>query len=206
MSGRVKTQLVVEACNAGIEKAYYTYLNMTGGHWLWYAPEYFITTMIALELHNVVGSKYITLENSTHDALSYSGAIGKGKLHQEIRANGRVDILLWWGNGSPRAIIEVKNRLYNINQYADDIKRIKGMLNRKVADSSLEFGIFSFYTESKNSEKNNAENSLDRKLKTIETNIADILGADFYFEFNTTATHSEDDNSWCAVSVLIKRL
>lgn len=205
MSGLISTKSIIDACNAGVERAYNTYLAMTGNCWLWLAPEYFITTMIALELNSLAGSKYVTMEHSAYDVLSNSEAIGRGKLHREIRANGRIDILLWWGSKRPRAIIEVKNRIYNKNQYTADIKRIKNMLNRKADSSSLRFGIFSFYTESKYSEIGSAKVRLDKRLNTIESNIKEIIGEDFSCKLYSMPVHSDDDNSWCAASVLIKR-
>ena len=39
----------------------------------------------------------------------------------DIREKGRVDILLWWANDTPRAIIEIKNQIYTKAQYEKDI-------------------------------------------------------------------------------------
>jgi len=121
--GPISKESIVSACVLGIQIAQTKYLKMSGD-WVCWAPEYFITSCIAQKISKQKGSKYVTLENSAYDALSEAGALGRGKLHKNIRSNGRFDILLWWGYGQPRAIIEVKNRVFNKTQYESDLKRI----------------------------------------------------------------------------------
>lgn len=77
MKGRISKLAVVDVCLEGIASAQNEYFEMSGGDWVYWAPEYFITTTIARCLHQAKGSKYVTIENGAYDALDYAGAIGK---------------------------------------------------------------------------------------------------------------------------------
>ncbi|HHK8569002.1 TPA: hypothetical protein ACQYCS_004673 [Vibrio parahaemolyticus] len=81
MKGRISKLAVVDACLEGVVSAQYEYCDMSGGDWVCWAPEYFITTTIAQYLHQAKGNKYVTMESGAYDALDYAGAVGKGRLH-----------------------------------------------------------------------------------------------------------------------------
>lgn len=82
MSGPIKIQTIIDACNQGVHNAFHSHYKMSGGLSLWNAPEYFITSMIALELNSLEGNKYITLEHNIIDALENAGAKGRGNYIQ----------------------------------------------------------------------------------------------------------------------------
>ena len=107
MAGPLSIEDIVSAALKGIATAQKEYLAWSDD-WLWCAPEYFSTVYVAREIGKIASPKYITLENNAASAIEDAGAKGRGKLHSAIRPNGRFDILLWWGNGKPRAPIEVK--------------------------------------------------------------------------------------------------
>ena len=205
--GRVTRSDVVKACQKGIVNAQKQYAEMAGEP-MWYGPEYFITTHIAQSLNKAAGSKFITLENSAYYGLQDANALGKGTLHSDLRSNGRFDILLWWANELPRAVIEVKNRVYNKTQYESDIKRIKQTLERKSESSSLEFGVFSFYTLAYDSEikENSGKQTLESRLSTIESRISDMVGANFNIEMARHIKYCDvGEVYWAAASVIITR-
>ncbi|MBU1024144.1 hypothetical protein KKB99_07670, partial [bacterium] len=81
------------------------------------------------------------MENSAKSAIVDAGARGRGRLHSKIRSAGRFDILLWWGSSTPRAVIEIKNQIYRIDNIEKDILRIKEVLKRKYDDSTFQFGV-----------------------------------------------------------------
>jgi len=205
MSAAASINSIISACNKGINSAYKSYEEMSTER-LWSAPEYFITSLIAIEIANSPGSKYVTLEGGIHNSLECAGATGKGKFHKAINLNGRSDIVIWWAGDTPRAIIEVKNRVSNKKNYEKDIHRIMHMLNRKSDDSSLQFGVFAFYTSTTKSSKSSASVILDNRLKKIEENVIDLLGDNFTAKFYPESKHSDkDDKSWCACSILIRK-
>jgi hypothetical protein len=154
---KISKDEILEACVNGICKSFDKYLEWSGGEWLWHAPEYFLTVNIANELWAIdKTSKYITLEDNVRKTLTVADAKIKGKLSKQIRPNGRSDIVLWWGNGQPRGIIEVKHAIYNFEALKEDIDRILGILKQ---DSKIEFGITTFYID-RNLQNGNASNTL----------------------------------------------
>ena len=113
MSKQISCDKIIKATLAGIKKSHIQYKTWSGGDWLWEAPEYLITITVANKISGLVGSKYITLENNTKSTISEAGGLGKGRLPRDLRERGKVDILLWWGNNKPRAVIEIKNFIYD---------------------------------------------------------------------------------------------
>jgi len=204
MSTRLPIKVVTNAILEGIKKAESDYQEWADGDWLWRAPEYMLTVYVAKQIANLNYSKYITLENSTKDAMEIAGANVKGGLHAKIRANGRVDILLWWARGDPRAVIELKNSVYSYRKIKKDVDRISRMLKTKSKESSLQFGTISFYMARYYKNGNSKEMMKKQIYKllelvrndasiycTIELEYSDIIVQD---------TH----NAWCCVNFIFK--
>lgn len=204
MKGRVSVSTVVSACIEGITNAQNQYVSMSGGDWVYWAPEYFITSSIAQSLHNASGKKYITIENGAYDALYYAGAVGQGRLHRDIRPSGRFDLLLWWAKGHPRAVIEVKNRVFNKSQYESDLKRIAAVISRKKDSSTMEFGVFAFYSATKNSSSKCSHDILEQRKKIIKNNAKKIIGDQFKVTLHTSETIVDDEHAWLAGCILIE--
>ena len=108
MSATELARIVVSA----IENAHQEYLEMSGGSWLWEAPEYFTTTAIAHALFKHEKVSYIELECNVRDTLRDAGATQRGRIPNRLRPAGKFDILLWGNNDKgellPVAPIEVK--------------------------------------------------------------------------------------------------
>ena len=105
MPRQIPVSKVVEATLDGFIEAQTINEKWSGGYWLWQAPEYLISSSVARSIAALDGAKFITLEHGAKSAIENAGAKGKGRLHRDIREKGKVDILLWWGDGSPRAVI-----------------------------------------------------------------------------------------------------
>jgi len=195
---------VVDICLEGVVSAQKQYCDMSGGYWVCWAPEYFITTSIAQSLYKAKGSKYVTIENDVYDALNYAGAVGKGRLHVDIRSGGRFDLLLWWAKGDPRAVIEVKNRVFNKTQYESDLKRITAVLKRKKQESTMEFGAFVFYTATDDSSTKNSHAILDQRILTIQKNAQDIVGNEFKASLHTSDILIDNESGWFAGCILVE--
>lgn len=195
---------VVDATIVGIKNAQRQYHEWSGGNWLWEAPEFFITTCIANQISTLEGSKYLTLENGASDAIVDAGARGRGRLHSHIREAGRVDILLWWADGTPRAIIEVKNQINYLGQYHDDIKRIDKFLKRSPGTSSLQFGLFAFYDSAVNGPRKSAKLKVADKLANIHGECKSLLGKQFSASLHKSEIHEEEDSAWAAACLLVK--
>ena len=131
--GPVPMSDVIKKTLSGIAKAQRDYEAWSGGLWLWEAPEYMLTTYIAKELWTIPGSKYLTLESNVRRTLEDAGGMGKGRISEAAREDGRSDIMLWWSsNDMPRAVIEVKNQVSDsATEIKQDIKRISTRLLHK---------------------------------------------------------------------------
>ncbi|SFO99525.1 hypothetical protein [Hydrogenimonas thermophila] len=107
---KVTQNEILNSCLRGIKNSFNEYLKWSGDEFLWRAPEYLLTVNIAKELSKINKTKFITLEDNVKEILNNADAKIKGYLGQKLRADGRSDIVLWWANGTPRGIIEVKHR------------------------------------------------------------------------------------------------
>ncbi len=204
MKGRISRSKVVDECLNGVISAQEQYEEMSGGNWVCWAPEYFLTSCVAQSLSDMKGSKYITIENGAYDALDYAGAVGKGRLHRDIRSSGRFDLLLWWAKGDPRAVIEVKNRVFNKTQYEADLKRITAVLKRKKQESTMEFGAFAFYSATDDSTTQNSKDILIQRIEKIKINAQAIVGPEFCATLYTSDIEVEEESAWFAGCILVE--
>ncbi len=161
---------ILNSCVEGIKKSFEEYKDWSGGEWLWNAPEYLITVNIAKELNKINKPKFITLEDNVRETLKNANAKIKGNLKEKIRADGRSDIILWWGRGTPRGIIEVKNAVFQTNHILNDVNRILGILEK---DSDIELGIVTFYID-RHYEAKNPREELEKRIKEILKNLEEI--------------------------------
>jgi len=203
MPKQISIDSVVDAALAGIVKSQNEYEEWSGGRWLWMGPEYLITVNVANEIAKIEGTKYITLENGASSAIEDAGAKGRGRLHNGIRQNGRFDILLWWADGTPRAVIEIKNQIIGKEQYEKDIIRIKECLRRNNHESTLQFGLFCFY-ESASDGRSLAIEKIQERLKKIKTNTKELLGDNFKVSLVRSDIIQNLDSAWCAACVLVR--
>lgn len=205
MSQCVSMDEVVNCALEAIVNAHDEYLIWTNGEWLWNAPEYFLTVKIAEKIANLEKTKFVTMEDNVDYILDHAHAKGSGRMHSDIRSNGRFDIVLWWAGGKPRAVIEVKNRVNVFSKIADDIKRIKEVLNRKVGASKIQFGLMAFYISQQY--KNSAKDMLQKQINNIFEQAEKMVGDDFQIEqYGQEFMFCEDDiNAYSPVVFLIKR-
>ena len=204
MPGQIPIQEIVSSTLDGIVQAQRSYDEWTEGDWLWNAPEYLLTTFIANKISKINGAKYITLENNAKEALDDAGAIGKGKLNSKIRATGRFDVVLWWGNYKPRAIIEVKNQISQLKHIKSDLQRITQVLKRKSDLSSFQFGLMAFYTSTTDKNEFSAKEILQKRLENIKSQAKALFGDEFDVSIHSKNIRTEEDSAWVAAVLLIK--
>jgi len=192
---------ILDKCINGIKKSFKEYLKWSDDEWLWNAPEYLITVNIAKELSAIEGAKFITLEDNIKKTLKTANAKIKGKLSKNIRPDGRSDIVLWWGKGTPRGIIEVKNAIYRKDNLEDDLNRIYGLLKKS---SDIEFGITTFYID-RNYKNGNATKTLERRINNefIEKIKIEVLSHNFKYKPLCKEILSDENNSAFAVALMI---
>jgi hypothetical protein len=113
------------ACVKAVQKAFDVHWKLTGGLPLTFAPEAFIQGQIAIALARL--NLWVTLESKVYEALTDAGAEMRGRSLR--RGGGRLDLISWWKNGSPRHLIEVK-KLRHTQALNSDAKRLAAMLRR----------------------------------------------------------------------------
>ena len=113
------------ACVKAVKTAFKQHWTFTGGLPLTFAPDAYIQGQIAHELSK--RGLYVTMESKVYEALTEAGAEMRGRYMK--RVGGRLDLVTWWKNGTPRHLIEVK-KLRHKEAIAADVKRLRAMLKR----------------------------------------------------------------------------
>ncbi len=153
MPRQIDQSRLFQAILNGVKNAQDFYEDCSGGHWLWEAPEFLISTHIAQSVSKLKGSALVTLESNVRSALSDAAAKSRGAPPTKLRSNGRFDLVIWWGGGTPRAAIEVKNQVVSYSQIYKDVERIQSLVKRKSDSTTFQFGAIVFYTSAQDSTK-----------------------------------------------------
>lgn len=204
MSKAISINKIIESTLDGIDESMEIYQKWSGGEWLWNAPEYLITVKIAENIANINGSKYITLEDNVDYILDVSNDKDKGQVSELARANGRSDVVLWWANGTPRAIIEVKNAVFRLDKIAQDIDRIQEVLKNEQLDTSIQFGLIAFYID-RGYKTGNAKENIQKRIYKIHNEIKEQY-PDMSCELNFREKEiiKDDNDAWSSVVFLLK--
>lgn len=170
MSRAVPKKAVREAVLKGIDDAYRAHIRMSRRRFM-RASEHFISGKIAERLQRVSKDCSVELEMDVEEAMKMAKATKRGPVPASLRANGRFDIALWWkSKGSPRAIIEVKNRVISWNVVASDAGRICAALRRADAHANLQLGCMALFCAAPRSisSMSGAEIALRKLLEDLE--------------------------------------
>ena len=198
---------VIRNTLAGIAKAHADYERWTGGDWLFYAPEYLLTTYIAQEIatHRDHGY-YLSLEHNARHAIREAGGLRAGRPRQDLRLGGRFDILLWWAKGTPRAIIEVKKHVSAFEHIEEDVSRICSVLKQKKdIRQGIRQGLVAYYT-SHDSDSKKLEKFLLRRLEGIETGTREYVeDRELSLKHHRAEINIVDDSGWVAAVLEISR-
>lgn len=203
MPAQVSMSKVVSGALNGVAKAQKAYAAWSGGEWLWNAPEYMSTVFVAQEIAKLDGVKYVTVEHGTKSAMEDAGAIGRGKLHNKIRAGGRFDILLWWADGLPRAPIEVKCQVVSVEKIKADLHRIEKVVHRNKKDSSFQFGMLVFYTSCRKHKGFSAKEILEKRLENINADCKKVV-ANCSVKMTNSRIYTDGDSAWVASAIVLK--
>ena len=148
MPRQIPREAVAQSVVAGITRAQHDYEALSGGDWVWTAAEYWITTYVAKEVGDIPGAKLVTVETSAKQAVEDAGGSRRGRPPSAARLGGRFDILLWYANGFPRAVIEIKSQT-SISPVLEDVDRIQSLLKSRSDSSTLSFGVIGYYFSAK---------------------------------------------------------
>jgi len=204
MSKAISIDKIIESTLDGIDESMNVYQEWSGGEWLWNAPEYLITVKIAENIAKTKTKKYITLEDNVDYVLNLSNAKGQGKVSEKTRTNGRSDIVLWWADGTPRAIIEVKNSVFRLDKISHDIERIREVLKRKKSNNTLQFGLIAFYID-REYKGGDAKEKIEKRIYQIYNEIKEQY-SDISCElaFREKDIINDNQDAWASVVFLLK--
>ena len=160
---------VIKNIHRGIARAQRDYEAWTGGDWLWHGPEYMLTTYIAKDVSRAMKLQtfYIVPERNVRVSVDEAGGVGRGKVSDRLRLNGKFDLLMLWANGSPRAIIEVKNQIVSFAALEADAARIVSVLQRE--RTTFRCGLIAFYTSWVDSNIEPAKVRLVNRVAEVES-------------------------------------
>ena len=205
MGRQISQKRIIDATLAGVEKAQRFYEDASGDNWLWEGPEYLLVVHVAKALHKLEGAKYCTLESNVHATLKDAQAVTLGAPPKRLRHKGRFDLVLWWGNGAPRAAFEFKNQVYSYAQIAHDVARIEGVVERNAESSSFQFGAIVFYTSCLESTRNSAGDKLNARVDHLYKELKTHVSAKAITDLHKGKIHTEGDSAWCAVCITLRR-
>ncbi len=203
---RVNQTSLIKAIIDGAEKAHAFYEECSGGRWLWESAEYLINVFVAQEINAIDGAKYCTLETNVHQTLKDAQAVKRGPLKKELRHNGRFDLVVWWGNGKPRAAMEFKNQVHSYNNISKDIERIRAVVQNNPSSSSFEFGTIVFYTSCDKSSRNSAEDKIKNRIDLLHKRAESSVFKDTSVTLHHGEVHVEDESAWIFVCMVLKKL
>jgi len=166
MSRSIPYPEILKAALDGVNNSFRKYHGWSNGYWLGSAPESFIEAEIANSLSKIV--PFITLQDTIRDILKNANADLRGPKPRNSSI-GRMDIVVWWADETPRVLIEIKKAWKN-NSLNDDAKRLRQLLNK---ESTLQKGVIVAYTSAKNPETidNRFENMAYNSGTTLEDRI-----------------------------------
>lgn len=203
MPGPLSINSVVKAALNGVVLAQKEYENWSQ-EWLWMAPEYFTTVSVARQIEKLTVQEFVTLEHSAKKAIKDAGATGRGKLHHSIRAGGKIDILLWWGDGTPRAPIEVKVQVSSFDKIKTDVERIEKVLHRNKQKSRIGFGAVVLYSSAKSTKQVTAKQKLISILQNIENNAKNKVSSTCNVKLHHSKIVVDQDSAWVSAVLILR--
>ena len=185
----------------GAKQAHREYYRLSN-EWLDHAPEFFLTTMVARELGRGVMKYWVYLDASPKKIKDEMEHVSPG---QPAKNNQfRFDLVVWWKNNLPRAVIEVK-RAWAIAPLLKDKKKIIGFLKQKQAKGAKR-GYLLVYSEAreKKGKKGSGKNTLCNRFNNFATQLkAELAGAP-HIE-TPLNNHWEEKYSWGIALYRIKK-
>lgn len=207
---------MVNAVLSGIKTTQNKYRNWVNSNKsISWGPEYLLTTYIAESIYESHPKLFVIPEGSIHATMRQSGS--KTRLSGNKRAlNGRADIVVFHNN-LPKYIVEVKNRVSNLENIHDDLDRLSYMVSKEKEITSIKYGLMAFVIDVdykvKSLNKSNCLEKLDKKIQTLFKNAQEnktygkSINQYYYEAFEEDEYNFNDTRKiwgWAAVVFVIK--
>jgi hypothetical protein len=204
MGRQIAQPRIIKAIVEGVEEAQRFYESCSGDCWLWEGPEYLLCASIARRIHQLEGAKYVTLESNVYQTLKDAQAVSLGAPKKKLRQGGRFDVVVWWGDGSPRVAIEVKNQVWSYAHIHKDVERIENVLQRNKENASFQFGIIAFYTSCVDNSRTKARKILERRTETLLDRTSEHVSDSISVEMVRGKIRVVDDSAWVATCLVLR--
>ncbi|GAB3091434.1 hypothetical protein [Lysobacter terrae] len=205
--------LVGEIFDGGLRTAR-LFDKATGGCRLDQACEYLLTAGIFERLAQRHKGA-VLLEVPVRSANKEASAVPRGRPSKKGRTNGRYDLVHYWANGKPRAVIEVKSPIRNAvrGSFDGDLARISRTLTAS-AQSSYQFGALVFFAtkdySSKCSEmrekRRDAKERLNELMSSVSVISKDHVGSSLFrrvYKSKVQYSRDADEGAWQLGMVLL---
>jgi hypothetical protein len=201
MPRQIALSRLVKATLDGIKHAETAHEKWSDGWTLSHTAEHVLYGFIANSIMNLPGKKSVEIEPRCRDIIRESCGNRKGRLPRAIRPDGHIDMVVCWGSGKSRAVIEIKNNVYNYNgQCESDIKRIAGMLQK--TNVSLRFGMFAFFCSADTGKNKTAKEKLEHRFNSIKSRISGYCEPNIRVTGDYRVVEYDDSAYLCACIVM----
>ena len=196
MQKSTQIELVHTILKSGI-KAFEKYYEMTEDHcWVFYTPEYWYTTNIAMDLRKSFRTRLsIFLEESVTDFRSGAVRGQGGRPSKGYRSNGRADITLWkyWKTREDcweaKSLVEIKKAWsWGKDTLGKDLDRLCATLletGKKLRGGSVDCAFLTVITDASGETKSIAK----QKITKLNENLDDKVNS--YIKSKNTKLRSE---------------
>ena len=162
---------IVNKVRSAMRKAIKDYLKMSDG-WMCNS-EHWITAQVAKSLWEFTGN-HVCMEWSVDQTLK---AASRKQMRPPDKA-GRYDIVLYKGNGTPKAIVEIKSSLYSEQiKYGIIMKDVKRIAQSIKSTHSIEFGVVGYGISARNGERKTGKEQLENHAANLDEKVRNEVGS-----------------------------
>lgn len=211
--GPTKASEIIEALIKGGEQAVADFFEVSGGECFDEAPEYLLTSYAAMSIKRV-DKAYALIEVSVDLTRKEAGACRPGRPAYDERRNGRFDVVVYWDNGYPRGMVEVKSPIYIDDQTKlnPDFIRICKTLKAHPG-STFQFGTFLFYSYVPEPVDTSVHENSTKRMKSLldklEGRASDVAKKhNLQAKLERGPIHrgkSEDGGAWCISAIVFTK-
>lgn len=210
-NGADKGTNLLDCLIRGGERAVRDFAALSGGEWFDEAPEYFLTTYLASSVQKLEKTNAL-LEVHVGETRKEARVYRRGRPANDERRNGRFDLVLYWANGNPRGLVEVKSPLWVVdeNKLGPDFGRLCKTISSS-RKSSFQFAAFIYYASVSYPEKkhNNASEKLrelvDKIYGRATTFAKDLDLVAVPWPGSVHRGKGKRDGAWCLAAIVFTR-
>lgn len=188
---------IPEVIRRAIQKAQDDYYRMSG-HWMAVGPEYWVTSYVARALWKQCGDGTVVAEGSSDDTRRKVGQ-KPGRPSKNV-LNKRYDIVLYFSNGTPRAVIEIKNN----QQWETIVKDVTRVIDA-LKNAKLRFGAVGYYCEQMGGAQKSGKEKIKGYTSNLEERAKAIAAKDHFKSTLYKSIGTVGNNAWSAGCIVLER-